>query len=712
MSSTKCIQDGGFGACSSGDLLSLATLDGSSGGGVVSKTSWILLSRMGRDFLGLSGSGEDLFVCGSHFYKYFDAWSPPDGCVCGEKFIIKTERKVSLLLAVKVLQSEGRVLPIGSPLCESCWGKYERTYASKPGEKVMIILKKKRPLEIKKEETQEEVQDIKPDIVDLVDSDSPLEKCLRPDDDLVDTQDGPVESQHSSTFLPSFFRDSKFLCKLCNMSFSKESSYRLHKRTALDLHNRIKHRIRSQKKLKHIYDQGDDEWKCVDCFIAFKDAITLQKHLAEIHFTVHHPFHCRSCNFIFKSQSAFKSHNSRMHVNRINKVYYCRECDDTFACKHKHAQHILIHRPWNGDPNALQCKACGKVFAKQQTISYNKHIKYHNDAEFSESCSCYDCLEEDDSGEEGDGEGEDGEEELGILGQRKSLPLNKEDLSTPFQCSICPLKFGSPKELAQHVSDGVHEEGGMKAEEDPTDPLEFILPKKEEESAVDPFQFLEESMSEVDSTSLKIPEIKHEVKTEDIKPDVKPSIPTSEILYKMKLSFLSQSTQEADNSDSLSNNSDMDYSEDIQIYRNSTNSSKTYRGLPFDAYLKNNNVKSLLQRINNIAHLKGPRSGEDDQEEEHCFSSSSSSEGESDLEEEDPDKLLIPMENGWMCEKKWNEEEEAYSTLFWSPDGIQHSSLAIIKLYGQKKNLNLNMEHFHRAVENNPPPPPPTSQPS
>lgn len=72
-------------------------------------------------------------------------------------------------------------------------------------------------------------------------------------------------------------------------------------------------------------------------------------------------------------------------------------------------------------------------------------------------------------------------------------------------------------------------------------------------------------------------------------------------------------------------------------------------------------------------------------------------------DDDDTDGLLIPLENGWVCEKRLADPHtNTYSTHFWSPDGQRHSTLTAIKSYGTKKKLKLNMMIFERALKNNP----------
>ena len=43
-------------------------------------------------------------------------------------------------MCVKILQSEGKVLPISGKLCQACKDSYDSKYSSKAGEKIVIIM--------------------------------------------------------------------------------------------------------------------------------------------------------------------------------------------------------------------------------------------------------------------------------------------------------------------------------------------------------------------------------------------------------------------------------------------------------------------------------------------------------------------------------------------------------------------------------------------
>ena len=45
-----------------------------------------------------------------------------------------------MVMSVKMLQKDGAVVPISGKLCQTCKDTYDVKYASKPGEKIVIIM--------------------------------------------------------------------------------------------------------------------------------------------------------------------------------------------------------------------------------------------------------------------------------------------------------------------------------------------------------------------------------------------------------------------------------------------------------------------------------------------------------------------------------------------------------------------------------------------
>merc|ERR1711971_1520225 len=56
----------------------------------------------------------------------------------------------------------------------------------------------------------------------------------------------------------------------------------------------------------------------------------------------------------------------------------------------KHSLHIVVHRTWTQEEMGMQCRICGKVFGRNQTLPFHRHLATH-DTEPEKECSCTDC---------------------------------------------------------------------------------------------------------------------------------------------------------------------------------------------------------------------------------------------------------------------------------------------------------------------------------
>jgi hypothetical protein len=70
--------------------------------------------------------------------------------------------------------------------------------------------------------------------------------------------------------------------------------------------------------------------------------------------------------------------------------------------------------------------------------------------------------------------------------------------------------------------------------------------------------------------------------------------------------------------------------------------------------------------------------------------------------EDDDEGLLIPLANGWVCEKKLNSNRQTYSTSFWSPEGRKYCSISALKEMAKRKKLKLDLDIFEKALRKNP----------
>ena len=111
------------------------------------KISWLILSRVGIHYL--SSTFGSWTICQTHRKEFLDAWqvsnkcSHPDHNIFDESSI--ADNLVTMVMSVKLLQNEGKVVPISSKFCKNCFDDFNRAYTSKPGEKVVVIVPKPKP---------------------------------------------------------------------------------------------------------------------------------------------------------------------------------------------------------------------------------------------------------------------------------------------------------------------------------------------------------------------------------------------------------------------------------------------------------------------------------------------------------------------------------------------------------------------------------------
>ena len=46
--------------------------------------------------------------------------------------------------------------------------------------------------------------------------------------------------------------------------------------------------------------------------------------------------------------------------------------------KGKHSLHIVVHRTWTQEEMGMQCRICGKVFSRNQTLPFHRHLATHD----------------------------------------------------------------------------------------------------------------------------------------------------------------------------------------------------------------------------------------------------------------------------------------------------------------------------------------------
>ena len=490
-------------------LQTLGELDAPTPNKQIKKISWMILSRIGLNYLVNPLTYSSWTVCLDHRHEFLDYWQVSRSC-CHPDHVgsLVGSEMVTLVMSIKILQAESKLLPISGRICISCKERFDDKYGSVAGKKMVIVLPKtQRPIpnassalsttfgplssletpvalpspfikqepvdtsrepadavaehnfqsssnvvnaavpgislktevvehnsqdlelsenitikheaiEVEEEEEEDENEEVVAEVeddddalshydsgegaTDLSDEESifsedsdddrtwapssksgtgekrrssrpvPVKRDFLlkgtpkkkkktpkpPKEKKIKKPKEPKKKKKPSPPLPKEKADSSeedkdalidgggdnfhYFCKLCQITFYKHSSYKQHVRTNKKTHAEIEAKNK------------DEEYECTECCIAFMDKKAQIKHMADFH---KNPYYCSKCDVQLKSESSFKSHNSKLHLERREKTYYCRECDEIFACKVKQQKHIKTHRLWSGDNPGMQVGA-------------------------------------------------------------------------------------------------------------------------------------------------------------------------------------------------------------------------------------------------------------------------------------------------------------------------------------------------------------------
>ncbi len=128
----------------------------SSGNKQKKKLSWIILSRAGVNFLLPSAAYRSWTICQNHTREFLDDWYPEVVCCYPthqEDFTeaSKPKETVTLVIAVKTLQSLGKVVPVGGKVCTTCHQAFEERCGKKksPGagqQQIYIVVQRGQAL--------------------------------------------------------------------------------------------------------------------------------------------------------------------------------------------------------------------------------------------------------------------------------------------------------------------------------------------------------------------------------------------------------------------------------------------------------------------------------------------------------------------------------------------------------------------------------------
>ena len=292
---------------------------------------------------------------------------------------------------------------------------------------------------------------------------------------------------------------------------------------------------------------------------------------------------------------------------------------------------------------------------------------------------------------------------------KKPLPLKtKSDSSSKeggWKCKLCDLVFRTSRQLKAHKSkcsvlkvsekkkcNIKNQEGKVKDQQSSnrtrTHPVSASWQQSESRNWAAEFGYNKNSDDEEEQLNSKSNKSSQQNKSQ---------VKSKDILSAMKLNFgvnQDNSTDEESDGEGLLRNRDgraytIQNREPRVLSQASRQTRKRLELLTKQAQEK------MKEREETRHHKKGSKSHNNNQVVEV-------SSGEEDLNVDvtKKDNLLIPLNNGWVCEKIRDNKSDGYSIHYWSPDGDHFRSLSDIENHARENKLKINMEAFKAAEFN------------
>ena len=745
-----------------------------------SKSSWILLSRVGVDFLAADRNYGSSILCMNHREAFLDDWRAGVKC-CNPGHASKPggglqlgKRAVSVGLSARVLEGEQSVvLPVGGKLCDFCFDAFDKKYPEK-GESNFVFSKRSAVVpdtliapspfctvqdasepgltiktEVLDDEDEEEHDHIVIDEEEGEQFDYIVEE--EEEEEYDESELFSEDSDDDRTWLPEVkkkvcgsgatkrgkkralpaaadFSDGEeveeeqrhYYCEMCQITFYKHSSYKHHMRSAKSRHKEIAKR-EEEKNVIH---------KCGQCDTCFLDRPTLYKHMKAVHKNEDaSKLYCEKCDIHLKNEAAYKSHNSKLHLERRNKLYYCRVCDQTFQCRLKHQTHIKTHRLWSGENPGYQCPVCGKLFSGVQNSLYRRHMATHDSVNREpDECSCQTCQKKDlnnakkrktsDSSDDILTESsitQQQQQQQGKKVLKRFVSITKDEENSPVAASgrDCPdrnwaAQFGykpepqqtaiPPKDLFAKMKMNFKALGNDQDDDDEDKAKEIVVVKEEVEKSSP-----EESESD-EFTVYRVRGFKGRVKASLKKTprtlshsSLRTRRRIEELIERARRNHHLQPKKAKSKAKPRQKSTESPPRKKASIVLPETESKEAAEKPP----------EKPVEEIKKVPPLKislpKEKSKEFNDDSSSDFSFDPDEDDDFDGFEEEDEALLIPLANGWVCEKKpAGEDKSEYSTTFWSPDGGQIDTLDDIRGYCAREGIKVDMSVFERALKKNP----------
>jgi len=496
-----------------------------------------------------------------------------------------------------------------------------------------------------------------------------------------------------------------YFCSICQISFYKRTSYLQHMRSSKKAHKDLARGVSTVEEEDE--DACPSEFACVECREVFRDRAALLRHINAEHNAKRKSFYCVICDVFLKNEAAFKSHNSKLHLERSARAFYCRECDGSFSCLLLHQEHIKTHRLSNEmeGVKCLQCPTCGKLFTQAQALLYQRHLATH-DAELDENCACEECKTS--------AKKDPGAADLEDQQQKRDQCV--------FKCGICPdMAFADPFELDRHVKE-VHKKAGA--------PVADVIQNQQRALADGEVKPKEVRLKLTDSTERNWAAEFGYGRTSPTAVK-KPG----DLFLKMRSMFKGEDDEDdeedeeeakKDNQQEAAKEKNGEVADVFEPFKTrgfkgkvKASLLKTPRTLSEASLVTRRRLEALIRKARDhqssgekktsqkrktgkrkltpppATMAAAPSSSEDEEYEEE---EEEGGDFDGFLEDED-ESLLFPLANGWLMERTpSSKDHRKFFTSFWSPYGVQCDDVEAVKEYAKREKISLDVAVFEKAL--------------
>nr|CAI5837626.1 unnamed protein product [Callosobruchus analis] len=244
-----------------------------------------------------------------------------------------------------------------------------------------------------------------------------------------------------------------YICKECNVSFTRKHAYTLHcekhKKNKCDICNKF---IRRDNFKKHLLVHASGPSVCKMCGVTYKNFESLRSHTYQRH-SDRSGYVCEECGAKFRSKYYLLLHKTKVHTGVKN--FKCDTCGRAFFTKHFLMKHdkmthkklrphicefcgtgfssryaLKTHKRLHTNEKPFLCDPCNEGF--RQKVSLRSHLKSKHGIEEAKESICSEC-----------GRG---------FATNYALNIHQR-LHASMKCEVCSKSFAGQEYLDNHMKE-------------------------------------------------------------------------------------------------------------------------------------------------------------------------------------------------------------------------------------------------------------------